>query len=262
MKTITTIIFILFSFSVISAQTIERVEINGRITVDVPDKEGITVYNRSSNKGTTTDENGSFKIDVAENDVVAFGALQFKDFTIRIDERIIESRQVSVRLVEDVNKLDEVIVLPYDLSGNLKVDANAVKTVNVDMDKVYEDETDLDDYKFSADNKTKVDNPLVDPNRLVNGLNIVNVFKAIFPGKKNKPKTEAERLELNQSPITKKYTAQFLEENFNIPLNQTDAFIEFIQDKGYDEKLLKEKNEIYLIEYLEKQSQLFLLSKN
>jgi len=53
-----------------------------------------------------------------------------------------------------------------------------------------------------------------------------------------------------------------LKENFNIPTNQTEAFIAYIEDKGYEESLLLRKNEIFLIEFLEKESQLFLLSRN
>lgn len=253
---------IYFSLSLFAtAQTNERVEINGRINVEVEDKEGITVYNQSSKKGTTTDENGVFRIKVAENDVVAFGALQFKDFTITIDKRIIKSRQVSVRLVEDVNKLDEVIVLPYDLSGNLKVDADAVGTYNVDMAEIFKGEEDFDDYEYSADNKTRVDDPLLDENRFVNGLNIPGIFRAIFP-RKNKSKKKLKELELIEDPIAQKYDPQFLLENFDIPLDLSEAFVDHVKSKGYDESLLISKNEIYLIQFLERESKLFLKSKN
>ncbi|GGI56784.1 carboxypeptidase-like regulatory domain-containing protein [Winogradskyella haliclonae] len=253
--------FILIFITTIGyAQETQRVEINGRINVETEDKEGITVYNQSSNKGVTTDENGAFKIDVAENDILAFGALQFKDFTITIDKRIIKSRQVSVRLVEEVNKLDEVIVLPYDLSGNINVDVEAVRTYNVEMAEIYKGQEDFDDYKFSADNKTKIDDPLLDENRFRNGLNIANLFK-LFLKKKGAPKTEVEIFEEKQSLIAKRYSANFLKDNFKIPTDLTEAFIEYIENKGYEKSLLLRKNEIFLIEFLEKESQLFLLSR-
>ena len=253
--------FILIFITTIGyAQETERVEVNGRINVETEDKEGITVYNQSSNKGVTTDENGAFKIDVAENDVLAFGALQFKDFTIIIDKRIIKSRQVSVRLVEEVNKLDEVIVLPYDLSGNINVDVEAVRTYNVEMAEIYKGQEDFDDYKFSADNKTKIDDPLLDENRFRNGLNIANLFR-LFLKKKGAPKTGVELLGEKQSLIAKRYSANFLKDNFKIPTDLTEAFIEYIENKGYEKSLLLRKNEIFLIEFLEKESQLFLLSR-
>lgn len=254
-----TIFFLFCSFC--RAQNVKRIEISGKINVETENKEGITVYNKSSNKGTTTDEVGAFKIEVAENDVVAFGALQFQDFTIIIDKRIIKSRQVSVRLVEEINKLDEVIVLPYDLSGNLKVDAEAVRTYNVNMTEIYKGEEDFDDYQFSADNKTKIDNPLLDENRFINGLNFVSIIK-LFVKKNNKPKTKIKQFEEKQSPLSKRYSPKFLKENFNIPTDLAEAFIEYLEAKSYDKAWLDLKNEIYLIEFLQKESQLFLMSKN
>lgn len=260
MRNISLLFIILMGFLTLNAQEIVRIEINGRINVESKDKEGITVFNENSNIGVVTDENGAFKIDVAKNDILAIGALQFKDFKVVIDERIIDSRQVSVRLVEDVNKLDEVIILPYDLSGNLSVDVEAVRTYNVKMSEIYKGEEDFDDYKFAADNKTKIDDPLLDENRLSNGLNIVNVFK-LFIKEKEKPTTKNEALQKRISPIAKRYSADFLMSNFNIPTELSEAFVEFVEDKGYDKDLLNRKNEIYLIEFLKKQSQLFLLAR-
>ena len=244
----------------IQAQEINRVEINGRISVDTDDKEGITVYNQSSNRGTTTDENGAFKIDVTVNDIVAFGALQFKDFTITIDERIIKSRQVSVRLVEEVSKLDEVIVLPYDLSGNINADLEAVRTYNVDMAEIYKGEEDFDDYKFTADNKTKIDDPLLDENRFRNGINFINLF-GLFVKKKDKSRSKLEQLLEDRSPIAKRYNAEYLSVNFNIPADLADVFISYVEDKKYDKALLEMKNEILLLDYLNQQSHLFLISR-
>ncbi|RNC85145.1 MAG: hypothetical protein ED556_11310 [Winogradskyella sp.] len=254
------IVFSLLSFTIV-AQDVQRVEINGRITVDTDEKEGITVFNQSSNKGVTTDENGKFRIDVAENDIIAFAALQFKDFIIVIDKRIIKSRQVSVRLVEEVNKLDEVIVLPYDLSGNLNTDVEAVRTYNVEMSEIYKGEEDFDDYKFSADNKTRIDDPLLDENRFRYGFNPLAII-GMFIKKKGKAKNDADKFREKLSPIEERYSAQFLKENFDIPTNLTEAFIEYIESKTYDRSILERKNEIYLIEFLQKESELFLLSRN
>ena len=71
------IVLIICSFFVITAysQDVKRIPINGKIIVTSEDKEGVTVYNSSSNKGALTDEDGYFKINVALNDVIQFGAL-------------------------------------------------------------------------------------------------------------------------------------------------------------------------------------------
>lgn len=264
MKSILTLLSIFFLSFNLSAQNTERIAIKGKINVNSEDKEGITVYNNSSKNGTTTDEKGEFVIKVLENDVVEFGSLQFQDFAIVIDERIIKSKQVSVRLVEEVNKLDEVIILPYDLSGNLNVDVDAVRTYNVDMARVFKDETDFEDYRFSADNKTKVENQLmaVNKNKLRNGLNVINIYKAVFPKDNSKKLTKSEKLEAKESPIYKRYNSKFLKENFKIPIELTEAFIFYIESEGYKKSLLKKKNELNLLAHIQKQSQKFLILQN
>ena len=136
MKRILLFVCCVFALNIYS-QDIKRLSVNGKIVVTSADKEGVSVYNTSANKGTVTDENGEFKIDVAINDVVEFGALQFKDFTVVINDKILLSKQMTVILVEEVNKLDEVVLLPFGLTGNLGADLENVRTYNVSLDDVY-----------------------------------------------------------------------------------------------------------------------------
>ena len=262
MKTCIVTFLLLFSCVISSAQDDRRIEISGKIHVSTDDKEGITIYNQNSKKGTVTDENGEFKIEVSENDIIQFGALQFKDFVIVIDKRIMDSKQVSVQLVEDVNKLDEVIVLPYALSGNLNTDAEAVRTYNVEMDDIYKGKEDLEDYQFTVDRSSRIENdPVLDPNRFINGVDLVGIFGMIFKNK-NKPRTKAEKFEDQISPISKRYDSDFLLTYFNIPIDLTEGFIDFVEKTSYSKDLLKRKNEVLLLEYLSQQSQLFLATRN
>jgi hypothetical protein len=254
MKLYSFIFIFFFSIACVNAQKPERVEISGRVIIDTEEREGITVFNESSNKGTVTDEKGAFVIEVALNETIAFAALQFKDFTITIDERIIKSKQVTVQLVEEVNRLDEVIILPYDLSGNLDVDLNNVRTYNVDMDKVYLGIKDWDDYKFAADNKSKIENPLIE-NKLVNGLNFVNLFGLLV---KSKDTDEVDKDKPKESPLTNRYSPQFLLTYFKIPTDSADVFIDFVESKNMHKTLLDKKKELLLLEHLLSESKLFL----
>lgn len=242
-----------------SVQEIDRIEISGKIVVQSEDKEAITVFNSSSNKGTITDEEGRFNIEVALNDVVGFGALQFKDFSITIDERIIRSKQLTVFLVEEVNKLDEVLILPYDLTGSLLADLEAVRTYNVDMDSIYSGASDQDDYKFSADFQTKVDNAAVDDQLpyMDNGLNIINLVGLLIKPFQ-KIKKEQQQSRLPNGTLVQRYNAEFLEENFKIPRSRSEEFIVYVEEKGVDSELWKQEKELQLLELLYQESLLFL----
>ena len=122
-----------FTFS----QNKNRTEIVGTIIVDRNDKEGVTVFNSSSGKGTITDEDGKFTIEVALNDRIEFSALQFEDFAVVITQQIIDFKEITVFLIEQINKLDEVLILPYNLTGNLSFDTKNIELMNPNLDALY-----------------------------------------------------------------------------------------------------------------------------
>ena len=212
-------LFILFTFCTLFsyAQDIERITVKGKIVVLSEDKEGVTVYNSSSNKGTTTDVNGDFTLNVALNDIVEFGALQFKDFSVIISDKIISSKQMTVILVEEVNKLDEVVLLPYGLTGNLNADLDNVRTYNSNLDAIYFGLDHIEDFEFTADYKTRVDNPSFDAYhpRVDNMLNIVNVagflISKVVDLDKKKPK---KKQQIKATPFRKaldQYSINFIQ---------------------------------------------------
>jgi hypothetical protein len=260
------IVFTLATISLFS-QEIKRVEVSGKIIVDSDDKQGITVYNSSSNKGTVTDENGKFVISVTINDRVDFGALQFKDFTVIIDKDIIASKQMTVYLIEDVNKLDEVIILPYGLTGNLAVDSKNVKTFNPDMDAIYFGIKHMDEYEFTADYKTKVDNNTMHSQgeTLVNGFDPIAIMaimiKPLLKNKNNKNKTaKNEAIDIPIGKLKAYYSNKFLVENFNIPKDKVEEFVVYVEENGLDDNLLQQGKEMEFIEFINQKSQLFLKS--
>lgn len=246
-------------------QDVERITVNGTIVVSTQDKEGVTVYNTSSNKGTTTDENGDFEIKVAVNDIVEFGALQFKDFSVTITKNVIDSKRLTVILVEEVNKLDEVVLLPFDLTGNLSADLENVRTYNVSLDDVYFGLDHISDFEFSPDYKTKADNLAFNENnpRMDNMLNIVNLAGFLLSQVVNmdgKSKTKKEK-EISKTPFKEaldQYSVNYIRSNFDIPLNQVDAFIDYVEKEGVDEILLEKDKELQFLERITQLSKSFL----
>lgn len=265
------ILFLLSCFLTISifGQDIERISVNGRISVASEDKEGVTVYNLTTNKGTITDENGEFTTMVAINDVLEFSAIQFKDFKVTITEDIIKSKWLTVILVEEVNKLDEVVILPFGLTGNINTDLENVRTYNVSLDYVYFGLDNIEDFEFSADYKTKAENVAFNENnpRVDNMLNMVNlagfIVSQIADIDKDE-KTNAQRA-IKKTPFKEaldKYSVNYIHTNFNIPIEQVDAFIDYIEENGIDEELLAEDKEMQFLERITQLSKSFLKDKS
>ncbi len=264
MKKILLIFFSFFTLLVFS-QDVDRILINGKIIVSTEDKEGVAVYNTSSNSGTVTDEDGYFAIEVAVNDIVEFSALQFKDFKVTITDQIISSKRLTVILVEEINKLDEVVLLPFDLTGNLNADLENVRTYNVSLDEVYFGLEHITDFEFSADYNTKADNVAFDEYnpRVENMLNIINLagFLVSQVADIEKDKSTTKEKELNKTPFKEaldKYSMNYIHSNFKIPLDQVEAFIDFVELQGIDDELLKQNKEMQFLERITQLSKSFL----
>ena len=255
-------IFSLMAFS----QDVDRLLINGKIVVSSEDKEGVAVYNTISKRGTSTDSDGYFSLNVAVNDIVEFSALQFKDFKVVISEDVISSKRLTVILVEEINKLDEVVLLPFDLTGNLNADLENVRTYNVSLDDVYFGLDHMSDFEFSADYKTEADNLAFNEYNpsVENMLNLVNlagflVSQVANIGKK-RPASEEDRA-LNKTPFKvalDKYSINFIHTNFDIPLNKVEDFLDYIEEQGIDDSLLEKDKELQFLERISQLSKSFL----
>ncbi len=91
----------------------------------------VHVMNTSRSRATISNESGSFNIGVNLGDTLLFSAVQFKRKTIVISGAMLESLSIEVPLEEFVNELDEVILRPFDLSGDLSRDMGQMKTEGV-----------------------------------------------------------------------------------------------------------------------------------
>lgn len=264
---ITTYLLILFTISVFAQQS-ERVVIKGKVIVENNEVEGVTVYNKSTKKGTSTDPEGKFEITAGLNDVLIFGALQFKDFEASVTEQVLETRKMIVYLIEEVNKLDEVLILPYDLTGFLDKDIEDVKTFNPDMDAIYFGIKHSDEYEFSDDYKSSVENIAMHSQAqpmIVNGLNVKNILGLLLGDKKNKKKKqERAKLRTPDIPVNKLrvyYNDDFITTNFKIPKENIDDFVVYLEENGLDYSLLKKGKEMQFLEFINLKSQLYLLTQ-
>lgn len=263
MKKIVTLFLFLFSVAGVFAQERDRVSISGSVIMpEAEDPQGVTVFNINSKKGTVTNETGTFKIAVALNDSLSVSSLQFQAFIIVIDEGIINTRQINIRINEVVNLLPEVVVRPYDLTGNISVDINRLPVANL-PDSL--DAVNTQGMYFKSDAAPDLASPpenvamAASQNRLINGLNFVNLFKEFLITSKT------QQIERPQSQIYAEvrelYDDEFFRANFDIKLEDIPEFIDFADRNGLKEEMLQEGNELDLIEFLLDQSKRFKKQK-
>ncbi|MGB5227796.1 MAG: carboxypeptidase-like regulatory domain-containing protein [Eudoraea sp.] len=124
--------FLIFFLVVINASAQSFFfRLEGKVTsIDkgVPD---VHVMNTSANRATITNADGLFSISAKLNDTILFSAVQYKRKTMVVSRAMLESSSIIVPLEEFINELDEVVVRPYNLSGDLSRDMNILKTEKV-----------------------------------------------------------------------------------------------------------------------------------
>jgi len=267
------LLFIFFvSALFVNAQKVDRVMVSGKIIVVVEDLENVTIYNESSNKGAITDSLGRFKIKVALNDEIHVSAIQLKSFKTKITKQVIESKSLRIYLNEQVNNLDEVVLLQYDLTGDLKTDVANVKVTKPIAMPSLGDISNLevpDDYHSSVDN-IAVGNQNDRISYQANGMALIGLLvNSIFKTKEKKNKKRLDRkarigprFEIPVSKLSTTFKNEYYIKNYNIPENKVNDFIIYLEDSNFDFTLLNPDKEIELIEFLNLKSKTFLATES
>ena len=128
MKKLLTLFFIInYIFNSYSQE--DRNSITGIIThFDTPVQD-IHILNKMSNRGTITDYNGEFKIDLKIGDILFISHLKYKSKQITIRQVNIEKNQLKIYIQHFTNYLKTVELKNHNLTGNLFEDS---KNINQD----------------------------------------------------------------------------------------------------------------------------------
>ena len=267
-KQLLLILFFAFSITVFS-QEVERIKISGKISASKgEDVEGINIYNNSSQIGTITSITGEFEISVAENDRLFFSAMQFQNFTVIIDQGILESKSMHIMLNPVINQLDEVLIRPYDLSGNIVADVKRINVTSVSNEFDLSYKTMEFEYEFAPDDQTSIKKNMAEDayynGRQQVGGDVIGLLStivgAVLVGKANinVKNGKVSEKELVTKEMQRRLGIGYISETFNIPEEKVNEFIYFVEENGMDKKLLKPENELLLFEYLDQQSKLYL----
>ena len=268
MKNILLLLYlILFSF-VGFAQEIKRVPVAGKISAPVgEDLEGISVYNISSQKGTITDAEGKFIIAVAANDRIHFTALQFQKFTVIVDEGVLDKEEMNIFINPAVVQLEEILVRPYDLYGNIIVDAPRIGYSDID-DRLGGISYEILEftYEFAPDSQSSIEgNKSLEALGFTaqrEGANVMGLVGMLFNSKEPRL-TKRDRRDMTDARVTairQRFNKQYFTDTLNIPEAEIGAFLYYVESNEFSAELLEENNELRLMDFLDKKSELFLSS--
>ena len=96
------------------SQNEDRSIINGKITSNTNDLEGVYVVNAQTESMVTTDANGVFAILAKAGDTLVFSSIQFKENRVLLVNENFTDLNFTVKLSLVMHQLQEVIVKRYD----------------------------------------------------------------------------------------------------------------------------------------------------
>lgn len=95
------------------------------------DVSGTHVLNTTTEKATITTNDGFFDIEVSLNDTLVFSAVQFRKKIVVVTKQVLESKLFIVPLQEALTLLEEVVVTPYNLTGDMGRDLDRMPVTHV-----------------------------------------------------------------------------------------------------------------------------------
>ena len=111
MRTNSTFLFFICLFTqVIFGQVSVEKKIHGFITSDSTSVEGVNVVNLTTDKSTTSNKEGVFRISVKEGDLLAFSAINLLTLRRRITHEDVLKESISIIMLANSIPLKEVIV--------------------------------------------------------------------------------------------------------------------------------------------------------
>ena len=240
----------------------------GKVISKNKDITGVVVQNISNNKTTITAADGSFSIAVSLNDTLVFSAVQFKRKILPVTATVYNSSFFTVPLEEFVNQLDEVVVKPYNLSGNLNEDllgldlgkdvsAEALELPNASVKIKTQSERRLfeaDNGKFVTFGNYKLDstfNPMV----MVNLNKILN--RVTGRTKKLKKHVALDKAYKTTQMVEASFVDSLLVSHLKIPQENFYEFIQFCELDSSFNGLAQGNDELKLWEFLIEKSNHF-----
>ncbi|MGI0107529.1 hypothetical protein [Salinimicrobium sp. WS361] len=264
MKYVLIFVLLFTSFTAVS-QTMGEVEIQGSIKVPADaEAEGITIYNKTTGKGSVSTKGGHFTINASLNDSLYFSAVQYRDLLVVIDKNVLKTGVLQVEITEDINELAEVVIKPHNLTGNLAADLKNIPVLELELPTWSAAEIMGMDYSFSPDAQTGVTNPGMSAN-MEYGFQPIKIIGGLVDLVAPAPKNRSQEIrraragyDLLERELLNRYDHEFFQEVLKIDKEEILAFIAYLHKKGVSHALLEKENELQLLDLMVLQSTEFM----
>ena len=239
--------------------------LHGRVVADSIAIDNISVSNTTSRINAVTDSNGGFTIYARATDTLLFTGVTFRSTFLVLKETHLLQNPLIVRLDASVTVLDEVVITPNVLTGDLAGDSKKTKTKSITggMSSVHESvKYNIEHHKYDKNENGAL--PTQVQGSPLTGVNFVRIYETFFKKKKKKDKGEiysAEDTKPFPEVVKERFTYNFFTQMLKIPKDEIGLFLNFCDSGAATKPLLDPKKEFELTDYLVKKSQEYLAQK-
>lgn len=245
------LLFLLLITGSLAAQKLPREILNGRLVAQSMSVDDILVTNKTAKTAAVSSQDGSFQIMVRVKDTLVFSGFNFPRQVLILNESDLKFKILEIKLESQAANLDEVVINPNALSGNLKEDSDNIKITRVatninnlrTVDGIY-----FDDTQSSPDNKLMPgyldDTYMVDFAKI--GRKLVRSFKR-SEAEKNRNKDVSRFSVIVQN----RFSEEFFRNTLKINQAELIPFLNFCEKDPKAQELLVNATDFELIKFLE-----------
>lgn len=213
------------------SQTQERSAVNGKITANTNDLEGVYVVNAQTEAMTTTDASGAFSILAKPDDMLVFSSIQFKENRVVLSCEDFTNLNFTVRMNLIMHQLQEVVIKRYD-----GINAEALGIVPYGQKTYTEAERKL--------RTATALNPTANAGTMAGGSISADPLFNLFSGRTAmlKKEVEVEKKEFFMKLLEKMFSLEHFVERLKIPAEYVKGFEYYAVENKAFTNILNSKN--------------------
>jgi hypothetical protein len=229
--------------------------LKGQFTGENLEKSFINVVNISQYKATISQLNGEFEIEAKIGDSILISSIQYTEKKFVVKKEFFE-KVLEIPLELKVNELNQIDIYSLGLSGDLEKDAKSIKTDNFSQTQL--------GFPAYVQKFTREERRLYSATSSQGGLSIDYLFNLIN-GNINKYKqlVDFEKTDNSKDQLFQIFPKQFYKEDLNVPDNLIEDFIYYcVENNPQVVILIKQQNQLLLMELLPKLAKEYIILKN
>ena len=261
-KNKTLLLFFLFLSHFIFSQKIPREILKGQIVSDSTGVENVNIQNLNTKKFAVSDKFGFFALYAQEHDTLVFSSMNLYTKKLVLTKKDLGWKILKINIEKFITTLDEVIINPNALTGNLKTDSDNIKvTILKPVDAQLALNTDYEKDKFST-LENKLMPGYLDTKYMTNFVAIANKLANLISPKKEKKKKIVTPEKIFHDYVKEQFSETFFSETLKLKMDEVGLFLAFCENDLSAKKFLNLNQRFELIEFLiAKQKEFAIINK-